>query len=91
MGLAGVAVSDGLSLMSTAFDGVPRGSVFGNIGGRVAGENGQIVGDFLNLALGLKDLAGFVNSGRAGQSGLAVNGANLMLSSILPDWMKSCQ
>jgi len=91
MALGAVAMRDGFSMVHTGFDGLSRGSVFGDIGENMAGENGREVGDVLNWGLGLKGISDAVRAGRVGASGFTLNVLNSVGSPILSDTMLPCQ
>lgn len=91
VGLGAVSFRDGLSLLQTGFDGVQRGSTFGNIGALVGGENGRTGGEMINAALGIRGLTGAIKSGKAGSSGFIADLTNNVLSTVLPDSLRPCQ
>ncbi len=90
VGLGSVAAKDGWSTLQTGFDGVNRGSVFGNLGESFAGETGKNLGELLNAALGVKGLAKAIKTNKANSSGFMADLLNFMLPSDMLESLSPC-
>jgi hypothetical protein len=79
VGVGGLAIKDGTSLITQGITGEDQGTVLGNLGNYFGGAAGQIIGNIINAAIGVKAVAlGEGVLGATGETASIVNAAILV-------------